>query len=153
MDTNLREMRADMLAKMERMDVRIKANNEKSEVIQHTFVSQMDAHQSEIEAYHEELMVAIKASNERIEVTEACLEKAKEPTSMEMKTVVAVHEEVPKEDTAVETGKALKKRHGDRNLAVGRCGKPKEWTQGNGGSRQKLAAACRGIKMYGRVEL
>jgi hypothetical protein len=45
------------------------------------------------------------------EATGACL-KSKEPTSEEMKSK-AVHEEVPKEDTAVKTFGALKKRHGD----------------------------------------
>jgi hypothetical protein len=152
MDINLREMKADMLAKMDKMDARIKANNEKSEVLQHTFVCLMDAHHSGTEANHEEVTVAIKASHERIEVTEACLEKVKEPTSMEMKSVV-VHEEVPTEDAAVETGRALNKWHGDENLAVGHRGKPMERTQGNGGFWKKLATAHRGIKMYGGVEL
>jgi hypothetical protein len=39
---------------------------------------------------------------------------------------------------------ALKKRHGDRNLAVGRHGKPRKRTQGNGASRKKLTATRRG---------
>jgi hypothetical protein len=58
-----------------------------------------------------------------LEATEACLEKAKEPTSVEMKSV-AVHEEVPKEDAMLETGRALNKRHRDQNLAVWRHEKP-----------------------------
>jgi hypothetical protein len=75
--------------------------------------------------------------------TEACLE-SKEPTTLEVGSV-AVHEEAPKEDAALKPIGALKKRHGDRNLAVRPCGQPKKWTQGNGGSRKELVAACRGI--------
>jgi hypothetical protein len=49
----------------------------------------------------------------------------------------AEHEEAPKEEAAVELFGTLKKRHGDRHLAVGYRGKPNERTQGNGGSRKK----------------
>jgi hypothetical protein len=59
-----------------------------------------------------------------LEATEACLEKAKEPTSAENEAR-SVHDEVPKEDAAVETGRALKKRRRGRCLAAERCGKPK----------------------------
>jgi hypothetical protein len=48
MDPNLREMRAEMLAKMETnqesMDAWIEANNEKFEVLRGTLVSRIDAH-------------------------------------------------------------------------------------------------------------
>jgi hypothetical protein len=73
------------------------------------------------------------------EATETCLE-SNEPTSLEVDSVV-VHQEVPKEEVAMDTFGALKKRHGDRHLAVGR----RRRTQGNGGSREKLAVACRGV--------
>jgi hypothetical protein len=54
-------------------------------------------------------------------------------------------QEVPKEENAVKRVIALKKRYGERHLAVGRPRKPKKQTQGNSGSRKKLAAACRGM--------
>jgi hypothetical protein len=57
----------------------------------------------------------------------------------------AVHEEVPKEAAAVKSSGALKKQHGDRHLTVGCCKKLKRRTQGNRGSRSKLAAARRGM--------
>jgi hypothetical protein len=85
-----------------------------------------------------------------LEEAEACLEKAKEPTSVEMKSV-AVHEEVHKEDATVKPVGALRKRHRDQNLAVGCNEKPKEWTQSNGGSRRKLAAAHRGMTHHAGV--
>jgi hypothetical protein len=62
----------------------------------------------------------------------------------EMKSAV-VHKEVLKEEAAVKSSGALKKLHGDQHLAIGRCGKLKEWTQGKVASRKKLTAARRGI--------
>jgi hypothetical protein len=56
---------------------------------------------------------------------------------------IAVHEEVPKEDATVETGRALKKQRRGQSLAPDHCRKPKEQTQGSGGSWKKLAATCR----------
>jgi hypothetical protein len=50
---------------------------------------------------------------------------------------------VPKEEGAVETIGAPKDRYGDRHLDVGRCQTPKKLTQGDGGSRRKLAAIRR----------
>jgi hypothetical protein len=57
----------------------------------------------------------------------------------------AVHEDVPKEEAAVQNARALKKWHGDWHLAVRRCSELKKLTQGNGGSRKKLAAKSRGM--------
>jgi hypothetical protein len=79
---------------------------------------------------------------------DACLGKT-EATDLEAHSEEtgseAVHEDVPKEEAAVQTVGALKKRHGDRNLAVQCRRKPKKRTQSNGGSRKKFAAACRGM--------
>jgi hypothetical protein len=36
------------------------------------------------------------------------------------------HREAPKEEAAVETFEALKKRHGDWNLAIGCCREPRK---------------------------
>jgi hypothetical protein len=43
---------------------------------------------------------------------------SKETTSLVVESE-AEHEEVPKEEATVKPGRALKKQHGDRNLAVG----------------------------------
>jgi hypothetical protein len=51
------------------------------------------------------------------------------------------HLENSNEEAAVETVGALKDRHENRYLAVGRRPQPKKRTQGDGGSWQKLAAA------------
>jgi succinate dehydrogenase/fumarate reductase flavoprotein subunit len=79
----------------------------------------------------------------RREATEACRE-SKETTSLAIESV-AVHEEVPKEEAALEPVRALRERHGDRNLAVGRRRLQKKRNQGNGVSRKELLAGCRGM--------
>jgi hypothetical protein len=79
------------------------------------------------------------------ELTEACL-KNKEPTSLELE-FVAVYEEVFKEEAAVKHVRALRKWHGDQNLAMRCRGQPKKQTQVDGGSWKKLAAACRGMTL------
>jgi hypothetical protein len=53
--------------------------------------------------------------------------------------------EVPKEEAAVKIVRELKKRHGYWHIAVRHHGQLKKQTQGDGGSRKKLAAACRGM--------
>jgi hypothetical protein len=70
--------------------------------------------------------------------------ESKEPTSVETESV-AVYEKVPKEETAVKTVSALKRRYRDRHPAAGRHRQLKKRTQGDGGSRKKLAAASRGM--------
>jgi hypothetical protein len=67
-----------------------------------------------------------------------------EPPSLEIELVVG-HEKVPKEEAAVKHVGALEKRHRGRHLATGHRGKPREWTQGSGGSWKKFAAGCRGM--------
>jgi hypothetical protein len=64
-----------------------------------------------MDAHHKELMAIMKAGQESIEaMTEANPEELKS---------VAVHEEVRKEEATLTTVRALKKRYGDRHLAVG----------------------------------
>jgi hypothetical protein len=63
-------------------------------------------------------------------------------TNPEVKSEVE-HEEVPNEDTPVETGKAPNKRHRVWNLGAECSQKLKEETQGNCGSRKKLTIASR----------
>jgi hypothetical protein len=50
---------------------------------------------------------------------------------------IAEHQEVPKEEAAVETIGALEDRYGDRHLAIGCLRQPKKWTQGDGGYQKK----------------
>jgi hypothetical protein len=87
----------------------------------------------------EELMATIKASQERmealmdvsLETTEACLEQTEANQGK-----VEIKMEACLEEMKVEITGAL----GDPCLAVRCRGSPMKWTQGNGGSRQKLAA-------------
>jgi hypothetical protein len=57
----------------------------------------------------------------------------------------AVHDEGPKEEAAEETVRGLKEPSGERHIAVRRLGLLQKRTKVNGGSRKKLAAACRGM--------
>jgi hypothetical protein len=82
----------------------------------------MDIRQARTEAIHEEIMAKMDAHQERMgasvnawrkeamacqEAMETCL-GSKGPTSLEEKESVVVHEEVPKEEAAVKTVRALK---------------------------------------------
>jgi hypothetical protein len=81
-----REMKAEIRTNQEeimaRLEAKIEANNEKSETLQGTPVSQTDAHHAKTEANHE-LMATMKVSHERInaltnvnlEKMEVCIEK------------------------------------------------------------------------------
>jgi hypothetical protein len=75
------------------------------------------------------------------EATEAYPEKM-EANAEEIKYVME-HQEVSTQKAVVEIIRALKERYRHRHLAVGHCQQPKKWTQGDGGSWKKLAAAHR----------
>jgi hypothetical protein len=51
----------------------------------------------------------------------------------------------------MESDKVPSKQHRDWHLAAGRRGEPKELTQGDCGSRRKLAATCRKVYRHARV--
>jgi cell envelope opacity-associated protein A len=79
------------------------------------------AMQENVVCHHEKVVVEMRAWRKEMkadqEAVEAYPEKM-EANPEEMKSVV-VHEGVPKEEAAVKTLRALKKRHGDQRLAVG----------------------------------
>jgi hypothetical protein len=83
----------------------------------------MDAKKAKTDATLKEMLAKIDSNQEKMDVwqkettvyqeaKEACLEN-KEPTSVKVEPET-VHEEVPKE----ETFRVLKKRHGERHLAI-----------------------------------
>jgi hypothetical protein len=64
----------------------------------------------------------------------------------EEKEAIVEQQEVSKEDAAVaKPVNEQRKRHRGRKLTARRHGEPKELTQGDCGSRTKLAAACRKV--------
>jgi hypothetical protein len=73
----------------------------------------------------------------------ACLEKM-ETTDLEANPEKieneSEHQEVPNEESAVETIRALEDRYGDWHLAIGCRHQPKKRTQGDGGTRKKLTS-------------
>jgi hypothetical protein len=84
------------------------------------------------------------------ELTET-IEKTQTEPSPEMMQPVGEHQEVPREEAAVIPVSGWKRRHRGRKQAAGRCGEPKELTRGEGGSRKKLAAACRKASRHATV--
>jgi hypothetical protein len=107
----------------------------------------MKARRETSEAYPERTKSMIETAQEPVEAEiKTCLVDMKttdlEANPEERKTVVE-QQEALKVEAAVKTFGALKKRHGDRHLAIGRRRKPKKRTQGDGWSRKKLVTASR----------
>jgi hypothetical protein len=137
MDTNLREMKAEMRTDQEemtaRVEAKIEASNEKFEVLQDTLVSQMDIHQARTEAMkekmdtHQESMEAkmdawlkeMKAWRREMMACQEAMDTTDLAASREKLEAIAVHQEVPKEEAAVETIRAQVDQFGDWHLAVG----------------------------------
>jgi hypothetical protein len=114
----------------------IRTNHKEKNASQERTIAEMDAMLAEMRAWLKETMAYQEAMG-------ACPE-SREPTSVQIESELE-HEEVTKEEAMVKIITALKKWHGDRHLAIRYHGQLKKRTQGNGGSWQKLAAACRGL--------
>jgi hypothetical protein len=100
---------------------------------------------AKLDAHHERMMARMDSQLEKME---ACLEKTEAmdlEANPEERESEAVHDEVPKEEAAVETFGALKEQYRDQHLVVRSRGHPNKQTQGNGGSQKKLATASRGM--------
>jgi hypothetical protein len=76
--------------------------------------------------------------------TEACVGKSE--ANPGKSDAVAEHQEVPKEEATVKAVRPLNKQCGDQ-----RCEKLKKQTQGNGGSRKKMATTHRGMSHHAGV--
>jgi antitoxin (DNA-binding transcriptional repressor) of toxin-antitoxin stability system len=116
--------------------------------IKEDIITKQEEMLAKIEAHQERMMAK---TDSQLEKMEACMGKT-EATDLEAKTEEikseGLHEEVPKEEASVKTVRALKKRHGDRQLAVRRRGQPKKRTQGDGGFRKNLVATSRGTTRH-----
>jgi hypothetical protein len=102
-----------------------------------------------MDAWLAEMRALQKETTACKEAPEACLE-SKEPASLQIESE-AEHEEVPKQEAAVKPVRALKKWHGDQNLALGSHQKLKKRTQGSGGSQKKIYATCTGMTNHAGV--
>jgi hypothetical protein len=114
-------------------------------------MAEMKTYRESTRTSHEEIMTKLDVHHERVM---ACLEKTGATILManpeEMQSE-AVQREVPKEDAAVETGRAQNKRHRDRHLPEKRHGQPEERTRGNCESRKKLTAPGRTMTLRAGV--
>jgi hypothetical protein len=70
-----------------------------------------------LEKMKAEIVAELKDVKACLQEAGACLE-SKVPSSMDLESIV-VHEEVPKEEAAVETVRALRERYGDQHIALG----------------------------------
>jgi hypothetical protein len=116
---------------IETNQVKMVTNQEKMNDRQEEIKDQVSSLASWIDPNQEEMKTML----------DACLEKMGANPG-ELQSVV-VHQEVPQEEATVETTGALEDPYGDRHLAKGHCQQLKKWTQGDGGSRKKLATARR----------
>jgi hypothetical protein len=102
-------------------------------------------------AGQEHLMTMLNADHERmmarLEKTEATDLKVN-PEEMESELE---HWEVSQGVAAMKSSGTMKKQHRGRHLAAECCGKPKELTRGDSGSRRKLAATYRKVSHSARV--
>jgi hypothetical protein len=88
-----------------------------------------------LKAGYEEMKAEMKAHQERMmTIMKADLEEIESESE---------HQEVPREEAAVETIGTLEDRYAFRHLDVGCRRQPKKRTRGYGGSRKKLATARR----------
>jgi hypothetical protein len=106
-----------------------------------------------IKAYHEEMMAMVHAYHEWMM---ACLQKMEADTEKTkpdpgMMQSIEEHQEIPKgEATVMPVGEPRKQRR-VRSLATEHRQKRKERTWGNRGSRRKSAATCRKVSRCARV--
>jgi hypothetical protein len=166
----MQQMIGRLLAGQEQMIAERRADQSKAEADQEqmkemmeseigSLVSRMEADRKndgeemkqEIRAGQEHLMTTINAYHERNMAVLGKTEAKDLKVNPEEIEPDSEHREVPQEVAAVKSSGTMKKRHRDRHLAAGRCGKPKELTRGDCGSRRKLAAACRKVSRRARA--
>jgi hypothetical protein len=123
------------------MDANLRKNREEMKAGQELLKEEMLA---KLDAHYERMMTRMDS---QLEEMDACLEK--EATDLEANPEEieseAVHEDVPKNEAAGNTVRALKERYADWYLAVWRSREPKKRSQDDGGSLKKLVAARRGM--------
>jgi hypothetical protein len=156
----MEQMMERLAAAMQRMDTKIDANQERMEAKieseiktteekmdnrQEDMKAQVGSLASWIDANQEEMKTTVSTNLQKmkswLEEMKAYLEK--QEANPEGTKSTMEHEEVPKEESAVKTARALKKRYGDQHIAVGHHRQLKKWSQADGGSQKKLAAAHR----------
>jgi hypothetical protein len=141
--TDIRASQEERKANQDRLEGKIKASDEKFEVLQEEMKTQIGCLASKMDTHHERTMGSQEELMAMMKATEACLEKAE--ANPEEKEAIAEQQEVPNEEAAVEIIGALEDRCRDRCVAVRRQEQPKKWTQGDGGSWWKCAAVHRQV--------
>jgi hypothetical protein len=103
----------------DKMDANVKEKRAGEELLKEEILTKLDAHHERVRA----------RMDSQLEKVETCLGKKEamnlEASLEEIKSEVDC-EEVPKEETTVETG-ALKEQYKNWHLAIRCCGQPKKW--------------------------
>jgi hypothetical protein len=109
----MQQMAESVVAKMDASPAAMKANQAKTDANIKEVKEDIKTNPAKMDCHHEKLMTIMKAGKHKTEaMREACLEKTevclerKEPTPVEIESV-AIVEEVPKVEAAVETARSL----------------------------------------------
>jgi hypothetical protein len=84
--------------------------------------------------------------------TTTCKETTETKLNPGLMQSIEEHQDIPKGEVAVMPVRESGKRHRVCNLDAERHQKRKERTQGNRGSRRKLAATCRKVSRHAKLE-
>jgi hypothetical protein len=98
---------------------------------------------AKLASHHERMMASMDSQLEKMEAYLGKTEDMNLEANPEEMKSEAENEEVLKEEATVKTFRVLKERYRDRYLVIRSRGQLKKQTQGNCGSRKKLAAVCR----------
>jgi hypothetical protein len=150
----MEQILAQLLDEMNAIQEKMDSDQEEIRINQERMDTKLGAEiktiQDKKDSHNEKLMAIMKTNKEQItakmddwiEGMEECVGKL--AVNPQKSDAIVEHQEVPTEEASVKLIIALKKRHGDRHLAVGCRRKLKKRTKDNGGSWKKLAAACSG---------
>jgi hypothetical protein len=137
----MQQMLAHLLAEM-------RSGKEKAEANLKEIMASMRNNQETLvrmEAKMEAAIHSIRSEpDEKIQHRIENIMECKESTLKDKESTVE-RRAVPTEEAAAKSSRIMKKWHRGRHLAAGRRVKPKKLTQGDCGSRWKLAAACRKV--------
>jgi hypothetical protein len=149
MDANIKAMKEMMKEIKEDMNANRKADREDLKEMREEIKSGQVEIRCIVNAWIVEMKKDRKETMSCQATTVACLDN-KELNPEDMKYEVE-HREVPMEEVTVKSSGTMKKRHRGRHLVAWRREETKELTQGDYGSRRKLAAACRKVSRHAKV--
>jgi hypothetical protein len=144
MDANTRTLQEQMLAEM-------KAERKGDRELLLAIRQEMNANTKAFKEKTDALVANIKNVRKETTSCHAEMKATKTEPDPGMMQSVEEHQEIPIEDAAVMPVGGLRKRRRDRNLAAGRCQKPKRRIQANCESKRRLNIASRKVSSRATV--